>query len=107
MATIRFRFDKRIAAEAALLDRLNELPEDRHIEYLRNLAVKGFLEECAGSPQPPPPMMRAVSAPPVDDRAPASSMSEPRPAPPKPVSPREETQAASEITLASLKQLVG
>ena len=107
MATLKFRFDKRIPEEAALLDHLRSLPEDRHIEYVRNLALKAFRQERAGSCQPDTGGMSPVSGRPDDsDGAPR-----PRPAKLKARSPHspqsQEDLAAGEVSLASLKQMVG
>ena len=46
MAKFKFRLDLRIPEEAALSKRLEALPPDRHAEYMRSLALRGFRQEC-------------------------------------------------------------
>jgi hypothetical protein len=107
MATLKFRFDKRIPEEAALLDHLRSLPEDRHIEYVRNLALKAFRQERAESRQSELGGIPPVSEKPdATDGAPRPDQAKPKVQSLQPTPSREEL-AASEISLASLKQMVG
>ena len=109
MTTLRFKFDKRIPAEAALMERLRELPEDRHMEYMRNLAVKAFLQECAESPQATRDLTRSVSQQPRDNPSTSPTLSAPErePEPIKPAPLTQPSQAPSDVSLASLKHIVG
>lgn len=43
----------KLTDEAALIDRLNELPVDRWPEYLRRLVLKGFRQEQQGHSSSP------------------------------------------------------
>ena len=106
MAKLKLTFDSRIPEEAALLKRLDGLPEERHIEYIRNLAVKGFLQERT-EPSPPNHDLAASRAGSSGHREQGGSrnLPEAKPKPPKPDSPPAEPPA--DLTLASLKQLVG
>lgn len=108
MARPKLTFDSRIPEEAALLERLNGLPKERHLEYIRTLAVKGFLQERAESSQRKPDLTaaRVVSSgqEPQDHRR---NLPEPK-TERFPAEIQDETaEAPADLTLASLKQLVG
>ncbi len=106
MSTVRFRFDRRIPEEAALMDRLGELPEDRHIEYIRNLAVRGFLEERAESSNRK--FDRTVPHAGSERHAdPQVSKNSPEPKIEPIKTDAQLAEVPADLTLASLKQLVG
>jgi len=108
VAKLKLTFDSRIPEEAALLERLDGLPEERHIEYIRNLAVKGFLQERT-EPSPPNHDLAASRAGSSGHHERDSSRNPPRPKtePLKPVTQPETPEVPADMTLASLKQLVG
>lgn len=104
----KLTFDSRIPEEAALLDRLDGLPEERHLEYLRTLVVKGFVQEDAESPhrkheRSGSRVKRSRDNEPNTHESPP----EPKTEPLKPQAQPSTAEPPADLTLASLKQLVG
>lgn len=108
MAKPKLTFDSRIPEEAALLARLDGLPEERHLEYIRTLAVKGFLQERTESSQrkcdPSASRPGSSGQEPQDHR---QDLPEPQTVSLQPEPQPETAEAPADMTLASLKQLVG
>jgi hypothetical protein len=101
-------FDSRIPEEAALLARLDGLPEERHLEYIRALAVKGFLQERAESSQPKQDLAASrAGRSGRNERECSRNPPEPKTEPLKPATQLETPEVPADMTLASLKQLVG
>lgn len=107
MAKLEFKLDSRIPEEAALMERLHELPKDRHIEYMRNLALKAFTQERVESRQHSRELTASVSDRTSDNQAPSPRLSKPNRQRLKPNASAQEPKAPGDLTLASLRHIVG
>lgn len=104
----KLTFDSRIPEEAALLERLDGLPEERHLEYLRSLVVKGFVQEGAESPHRSHEHTGSHRKKSCNNEPNTpGSPPEPKTVPLEPQTQPLTAKLPADLTLASLKQLVG
>jgi len=109
VSDIKFKFSRRIPEEVALMEYLARFPKDRHAEQLRRLALKGFRQELGESGQ----SHRTVTEIAADPAA-ASQAEAPKHCADSVQDqqagagvPRPTAEQPNDLSLASLKNVVG
>lgn len=96
MTRIKLELNQRMTQEDMLIERIRSLPKARREEYLRNLLIKGFRQECLES--------RPAAQPATTNKQPF--VSDQQPTPPQPTQ-RSTSSEPEDLSLASLKDVIG
>lgn len=108
MTYLKFKLDDAIPEEAALKQRLRRLPKDRHAEYMRNLALQGFRQECADLDRPQANSAATRTFTPASLPAPTQGESlDAETDSNRTIERLENPGTVGDVSLASLKQIVG